>query len=465
MQTRRPPHGHREVTGRASAARLLALLLCLPLLGFVAIVAAEAVPDGRIADRLVDAERAGLIGPSDPGPTPLGTTAALYTECTAFSLGLGDAADGVVAGAVLGTAYTGCERLRTALAEYRTSGELRDGFSYLRYWHGYGVITRPSLAVTGVEGTRWIAFAFLALAVGGMCAAVWRAFGAVTGLLLAAPTMLTTDVVIGSLSTSSAIGTGTAWLAGWLSFALVTRRVQWRIAALAAALAGALTAYLDLMTTMPGSFALTVVGATLGATAAGLPPTLPGMWRLTAAAAAGWGIGLSSMWVSKWVFASFVVGLDEVVDNVGSQIGFRLSSDGGGVSDSRVRGLTSTLEEWWSQPLTSWVVFATIVALGAVAIRGRRGSAGVGRIALCCAVAAIPVAAWYLVLNNHSQIHPRLVYRSLPIAFGAVAALADAALAGRVGAPAIAPVEAADGRPGDDARSEGRSDDDSEEIL
>ena len=36
--------------------------------------------------------------------------------------------------------------------------------------------------------------------------------------------------------------------------------------------------------------------------------------------------------------------------------------------------------------------------------------------------------AWYAALNNHSQIHPQLVYRSLPISLGASAAMAVVAL-------------------------------------
>ena len=92
--------------------RLFVLLLCAPLLGFIGIMAAEAVPDTRIADHLLDGERGGIIGPSDPGPTPLGTTAAFYSECTAFSVGLGDPpGQNRIAAAMLGTAYTGCERL------------------------------------------------------------------------------------------------------------------------------------------------------------------------------------------------------------------------------------------------------------------------------------------------------------------------------------------------------------------
>ena len=326
----------------SSERRLLVVLLCAPLLGFIGVMAAHAVPNSRIADHLIDAGGAGILADtSELGPTPLGTTAANYTECTAFSLGLADVAgEDVVAHALLGTAYTGCERLGAALDEYVDSGELPSGYSYLRYWHGYSILTRPGLGLFGVAGTRWLAFAFMAVAVGGMCAAVRRSFGTAPAVLLLAPTLLTTDVVIGSLSTSTAIGTGSAWVAGWLSFVLVRDRPAWRRAALVAALAGAVTAYLDLMTTMPGSYALTVAGATLGAMAAGVRLAGQGLWRVSAAGAGGWAIGLAGMWASKWLIASLVVGPATVMDAVTEAIEFRLSSGTHGVTDSRVRGLT-----------------------------------------------------------------------------------------------------------------------------
>ena len=60
------------------------------------------------------------------------------------------------------------------------------------------------------------------------------------------------------------------------------------------------------------------------------------------------------------------------------------------------------------------------------------GHGDIGSTAACCAIVAVPVVSWYLALNNHSQIHPQLVYRSLPIAFGAVASLVYAASRGPV---------------------------------
>lgn len=67
-----------------------------------------------------------------------------------------------------------------------------------------------------------------------------------------------------------------------------------------------------------------------------------------------------------------------------------------------------------------------VVVLGARR-RGRSGSAPPwAAIATSCAIIAVPVAGWYLVSNNHSQIHSWLVYRSIPITFGGLLAFIGA---------------------------------------
>ncbi len=89
-----------------------------------------------------------------------------------------------------------------------------------------------------------------------------------------------------------------------------------------------------------------------------------------------------------------------------------------------MRGWTVNFSYWWGQPLTPWVVVGTLAILVVALIRARRSAIDLARIASCCGIAAVPVVGWYLALSNHSQIHHLLVYRSIPIAFGAVAALA-----------------------------------------
>jgi hypothetical protein len=133
------------------------------------------------------------------------------------------------------------------------------------------------------------------------------------------------------------------------------------------------------------------------------------------------------MWIWKWVFAAIALGPERVVDDVRSQVEFRLAGDYEGVSDSPVRGLTSNVEYWWDRPLTPLVVVAVLAVVVFVAVRNRRRLSG--QVAVCAAIVVVPFVLWYLALSNHNQIHVWLTYRSIPLAFGALGALVLAAAA------------------------------------
>jgi hypothetical protein len=437
--------------------RLLCLVLCAPLLGAVGVLLAELVPDGRIGYHLVRAEQADVLTPVERPTTAVGTLADHFTECTGLSVGLGEhPTKGFVANAMLSPTYAGCRKLEARLRELEATDTLAPGRSYLRYWHGYAVLTRPALGIIGVAGTRWIAFALLAITAGGMAAAVLRVFGGVAAALLIGPAVLTTDMVVGGLAVTSAIGMGSAWLGGWICLSAVRRRPEWKIAGLSAAVAGTIGAYVDLMTTIPGAFALAVVGAALGTLAAGGEMARRPAWQVPAAAAVGWSAGLAWMWVWKWVIAAAVLGLDDVVDNVRSQIVFRVSGDYAGVSPSRTRGLTDNVGVWWDQPLTPWVVVAVVAVLGVATVRSRPGRAASAWIAASTAIVVVPVVGWYVVLSNHSQIHSWLVYRSLPLAFGALSALVYATV---TTVPEVTRSHLITGRPDVDSRLEAHTGD------
>jgi hypothetical protein len=153
-------------------------------------------------------------------------------------------------------------------------------------------------------------------------------------------------------------------------------------------------------------------------------------WRVTAAAVIGWTVGLVWMWASKWVLATLVVGVDEVVDNVKTQIEFRMSGEHEGTTGRRTEGLTDNLAEWWGRPWTPWVLVGLATVFAIVAIRCRGSRPPWTAAAACGVIVAVPVVGWYLVLNNHSQIHAWMVYRSLPLAVGGVSALAYVLLRG-----------------------------------
>jgi hypothetical protein len=404
------------------------LLVLAPLFGLIGVIVAEIVPDGRIGYHLLRAEQAGHLGPTQASTSPLDTRRDHWTECAMVSIGLGDeGGDSIITSALKSPMYIGCERLDEKLTVLEETGRLEPGTRYHRYWHGYAVITRPAVGLFGLVGARWIVFSLLIGVVAGLASSVSRSLGFVATVILLAPAVLTTDIAVATLSIGQAIGVTSALAGGWLVFAVCRRSPAWRTAGLAAALAGAISAYFDVMTTLPGAMALAAAGATLGVCAARLAPPMRDMWRVTLAGVIGWGVGLGWMWASKWALAAIVVGIDEVFDAVTHQIAFRLSGDYRTVSPRRTAGLTRNFQEWWSRPLTPWVVCITallVLSLVSFTWARQRSILGSREIALCCVVVAAPFTAWFMALNNHTQIHAWLVYRSFPIAFGAIGAMA-----------------------------------------
>jgi hypothetical protein len=89
--------------------------------------------------------------------------------------------------------------------------------------------------------------------------------------------------------------------------------------------------------------------------------------------------------------------------------------------------------------------------LGVATVRSRPGRAAGAWIAASTAIIVVPVVGWYVVLSNHSQIHSWLVYRSLPLAFGALSALVYATV---TTVPEVTPSHLMIGPPDVDSRLE-----------
>jgi hypothetical protein len=413
---------------------LLILLVAAPLLGLVGVVAAEVVPDGRIAAQLVSATRRGELRSDEWTRSLLGMPMAHWGECLGASIGLGDPPGNPVKQALYSASSRGCGPLTIYLGRFAATGELAPAGEYMRYWHGSAVLTRPALAVFGLSGTRWLAFGALALAIVWFGRAVARRFGLVATAVLVGPALLTTDQLTGSWSFVQAIGLASAWAGGVLVLTQTDAEPTWKIAALAGALGGVINAFFDVMVAIPASLALCTTAAGLGLLGRGHRPG-GALLRAMAAALGGWALGFVWMWGSKWVLAWVFVDR-RILENVRNQIEVRTAGEGRGglsgiaVTGSRLNGFTKNLAYWWDLPLTPLVVAVTLAVVAVFALRMRssaRSWSPLAWTAACGAVVAAPVGLWYVALNNHVQLHFWQTYRSMAVAFGAVAAFVVAA--------------------------------------
>ena len=407
------------VSGRHEAARLIAVVLGLQVLFFALLVVSQALPDRIIVSQLAQSVRDGAYGPASL-PDRMGGISDSFTECVAVGTGMGPAPGENVfhqAGRMprLSNCVKGTDQILALDA-----GEAVQDSSYFKYWAGYSVITRPTIAVAGVEGLRILTGAVLAL---GLCYAgvalmrVTRWWVPVTllGPLLLASNLMSTP----STSLLSALTWG-ATLIGVGATAAAAHRSE-QAAYVAVAVSAAVYCYLDLLSNPAAAWTLTAATATL--VRWWVTRDIVVTRRVAVLSLMVWIGSFTITWVARWVWAVLFLGPSEVVRTVRENVAFRTGGEWTNVDPGFGQGLVRNVSWWLSRVPTSGVVLvlsvALIVAAVFVAIRRGRGHLAVTATLAAC---ALPVVVWFLLVSNHSQIHAFFTYRLIPAALGAVLA-------------------------------------------
>ena len=386
----------------------VAAFMLLQVLFFVLVLVAMAVPNKPIARHLADSVATKDFAVTDRAPEPLEMgTADTFTECVALTMGLGRVGHSGLVYRTIADGHLGwCGPSRAALPSY--DGSQPAVQEYIRYWHGYTVITRPLLAVMSVKPLRVVLWSLLAVAVAlFFWSSGWRRWWLALGVL--GPLLLTSDAVVLPLSIPHAIAWATA-LVGWV---LVWRRGRWSLP-MATALAGSLFAYVDLLTNPPAAWLLVVLAA--AASRFTSDRRVPGALRAAAVGGAMWFVGFAATWGTKWLLDLDVFGWRTVREQVVDQIGLRASSSG--VDDRWGLTTRDNFNTWLGSGVHEALVIVVLVAVAAaVALAGLRRQL---RAALALSAPALIVPVWYEILKNHSQIHAFFTYRALPVACGVV---------------------------------------------
>lgn len=429
----------------------LGLLLGLQFLFFGLLVAAQAVPDRPIVSSLASAVDAGTYGPVQL-PDRMGGLSDTFTECVLVSAGLGappeeSAFSRAVRMPRIASCKDGVADVRI-LAEGRvlTAEDLPVDHDYFRYWNGYTILTRPALALVGLEGLRIVAGTLMVAALAGAFLAVRARTSTPVALALTLPFLVGTNMLsTPSTSFSHSLSIAAIFLSVLLT-ALGAGRSM-RLGYLGTALGAALFCYVDLLTTpaVPWIMSAFVLGATVWYRTRRSGQVL---WA-TVAAGVIWAVAFAVTWVSRWVFAVVFLGPAETLSVVRGKVEERTGGAWGGVSDAFGAGVVSNLKYWWSVVPTSGLVLwacAAAVFVGLV-LAVVRGGAPQLVVAAILGAPALVVPLWYVLLSNHSQIHEFFVYRSVPAALAVVTAAALAA-AVRPHGPEASPDAAAGTRAG-----------------
>lgn len=405
-----------------SLVGLALLLMALPIVGFLLVVSADAIPDRAITRHLGVEVLNERLTTEDYGTALSGHQIDRFTDCIGITIGLGSPpGTNTIESAISSPTLGKCSEAVPRLQAYLDGEGLEQSYPYYRYWHGYSVVLRPLLAVVGLQGTRVLLLVALAGVLAGLARSLARRHGRAVPLVLLAPFVLTTDFIELPGSTPHATGALAILGTSWFAHEVVARSPTWPRVAAVSIVAGAVVVYADILTIPAGGWALTTavigIGASLALTRLALAV------RIVVAAAA-WIVGYVWMWVSKWILASFVFGVDSVIDVIRFTTENRLSGDNGSVDLGAFATIRINAEVWWRQPLAGATVMALVVAFVVVwRRRGRSwppGGRWVDRLVLA-SPAAIPFV-WYELLKNHSQVHVWFTYRSVPLAIGVVAA-------------------------------------------
>jgi len=398
--------------------RALAALALFQVLALFAVIVAEMVPDRLVADALVEGIDQELVTTTNHPTTGLDNRVDRWTECTALTMGLGDTPTSSVIESAITSPHLGkCDISVPKLLAYREGAMLEPSFHYYRYWHGYTIVTRPSLAVLGVAGTRMLTLALAATAIIATTVAISRSTSILAALALVAPVFLTSDLVDVAESVPHAIATAACWAAGFFAWISIGRKRNLARIATVGVLAGAVAAFLDLMVLIPGTLALISILVLVSTWIHG--------WRgrrLLAGgvvASAAWSIGFVATWVTKWLVAGLVLGFGAVAADVRTQVSFRVTGEHSSVVEAFGRATRLNVEYWLNRPL-GFLIPLGIAAAAYLAIRGlRRKTVHWSLLLLLIGLSVAPLV-WYEALSNHSQIHFWITYKSLPIAFGAL---------------------------------------------
>jgi hypothetical protein len=402
------------------AAATAALLVVCTLVGIGGLGVGELVPDRLVAERLHEARDDGSLTATDQAPTRLGGIADHFTECITISVGLGESADaGFFETLAEGTHLGPCAPLTRALDSFDQNGQLPEGSSYLRYWHGSSAVFRPVLALFGLPTLRILTFGALVLATISLGRRVRRVAGTAAAAGLLAPLVLTTDYMELTAVAHHALALAVALAGGNLALAAAQGNPNHARAWFSAVVSGAAFVYVDLLTNVPGAWMLPAALTMVAARQRGL--RTPRIFGLGLTAGLGWIVGYAGMWFGKWVFAAAVLGRERVQDDVRDTIRERIDGDSQWSEDRFGAAIADNVDYWLGRPLALLVLVASLIVIAVAVSRTLRGG-GVHAVLLLTVVAAPALLpfAWFELASNHSQVHFWFTYRSLPIGLGVV---------------------------------------------
>ncbi len=404
------------------------LLIIAPIVLSALVIAADLLPDDRVADALIAAEDSGPMNGENRTLTWLDTPSDRWTECTTLTMGLSDGP----AEALHSRTYGPCSNAAQELQAYANGRGLPDGDEYYRYWWANTAITRPSVLAIGLPATRVLAQIVLGASFMALLLAWRKRIGMLAALAYLGPIVVATDFLALFEAVHQAISLFFTLLAGIVMLIGVERSTHVSQVLVTGAFAGALLHPFDLMISIPLAAALCVSTAMIvehQRQTTARPLLTSGL-----AASVGWWVGYAGVWLSKWAVMALLVGPQEIYNNIRTITEFRINGEVGSSSTDFGNGAWSNIDFWIQLGFAKRaLVFEAAILAGAVVLWFVHRSKAVGhqpssqersdhRTKLLCIVfTAILPFCWYEFASNHSQIHNWIMFRAISMSVGIVA--------------------------------------------
>ncbi len=299
--------------------------------------------------------------------------------------------------------------------------------SYSRYWHGYLILIKPLLMVTGLTGIRIInavfqTVMFVLILLELHRAGVLRRFilPLLVMILLVNPVSTALNMQFACIYNITLVFTFIL-----LHFKLYSSGNMWKLFLAV----GISVAYFDFLTYplmslgIPLIFALSLGGFS----------SKDNLIR-TVTSCFAWGFGYASMWVSKWIICDIVTGSNTVTNAVNQVLVRTVTNayDETGIESGNVIDVIGYNLEVFRDPLSFSIIAGSVLGfvifLLVKKIRFRPDES----ILIPLMLIALMPFAWYVVLSNHSAIHFWMTYRNMAVTvFAAGVIMASGAGTGR----------------------------------
>ena len=294
--------------------------------------------------------------------------------------------------------------------------------SYARYWHGYLILLKPILLVTGIWGIRIINAVFQIVMLALVMIELYKNKDGRKLMIPLALTVLLINPVSTVLNMQFACIYNLMLIGAYIMLKgkLFNSPDYWRFFLFM----GIAAAYFDFLT-----YPLACIGIPLIImTALGNEESLANL-RKTVFSFMSWGIGYVFMWASKWVICDLVTGSSIVKDAV-NQVMVRTVTNAyeetGIESDNVIKVIGYNLN-CLADPLSLAIIFIAIAGFVLYLVFTHRKFAVDDKTLLPLLLTAVIPFVWYMVLSNHSAIHFWMTYRNMALtsmAFAVICAMA-----------------------------------------